>query len=462
MAERGRVRLVVLNYDGGHEVVRCFDHLTALRWPPDELELVLIDNGSSDGSAHAVAARHPSVEVVQLDRNRGFPANNVALRDLAGVRYVGLVNNDAFVEPDFLAPLVEALEADRSLGAACPLMLFEHQYVELAVEVPAERPGPGDPRELGVKLTGARVAGEDVWRRVHVPHGGHGLEVSGRSSWQWTAGRAVVRVPVRRGEPRPDRIELRAAALSPRAATFCSGRVRTEVEVHERPSWIEVAVDGEPVDVVNNAGSVVFDDGYGADRGFGEVDSGQFDEPAEVFAWCGGAVLLRPDYLADVGLFDEHLFLYYEDTDLSWRGQARGWRYRFVPHARVRHLHAATSIDGSARFQYFTERNRLLVLAKNAPVPLLRRALGGFLGQTYDAARRDIAGALAQGRRPNPVPTYRRLRAGLGFLRLAPYALRARRRLRRRQTVSDAELLMVLVPTAGVPPSSGPAPAGGC
>ena len=57
----------------------------------------------------------------------------------------------------------------------------------------------------------------------------------------------------------------------------------------------------------------------------------QYAEPADVFAWCGGAVLLRSDYLADVGLLDERFFLYYEDTDLSWRGRARGWRYRFVP-----------------------------------------------------------------------------------------------------------------------------------
>ena len=52
-----------------------------------------------------------------------------------------------------------------------------------------------------------------------------------------------------------------------------------------------------------------------------------------MFAWCGGGVLLRPRYLADVGLFDERFFLYYEDTDLSWRGRSRGWRYRYVPEA---------------------------------------------------------------------------------------------------------------------------------
>ena len=50
-----------------------------------------------------------------------------------------------------------------------------------------------------------------------------------------------------------------------------------------------------------------------------------------MFAWCGGAVLLRPTYLDEVGLFDERLFLYYEDTDLSWRGQLAAGATRTCP-----------------------------------------------------------------------------------------------------------------------------------
>ena len=85
-------------------------------------------------------------------------------------------------------------------------------------------------------------------------------------------------------------------------------------------------------------------------------------------------MLLRPSYLADVGLFDEHLFLYYEDTDLSWRGRALGWHYRIEPTSVVRHLHAASTGETSPVFRYYNERNRLVVLVKNAPAALARRA----------------------------------------------------------------------------------------
>ena len=72
----------------------------------------------------------------------------------------------------------------------------------------------------------------------------------------------------------------------------------------------------------------------------------------------------RSAYLDDVGLFDEDLFLYYEDTDLSWRGRLRGWRYVYEPASLVRHRHAASSGVGSKVFRYYTERNRPLMLVE--------------------------------------------------------------------------------------------------
>jgi hypothetical protein len=130
-------------------------------------------------------------------------------------------------------------------------------------------------------------------------------------------------------------------AESPKRVAVHSGTAAAELVVGSERRWHRLPVSGPPVDIVNNVGSVLIEGGYGADRGYLEPDEGQYDAPADVFAWCGGSVLLRPAYLADVGLFDERFFLYYEDTDLSWRGRSRGWRYRYVPAAVARHIHAA-------------------------------------------------------------------------------------------------------------------------
>ena len=64
-----RVRVVVLNYDGGEHVLRCVDALTKTTWPADALEIVLVDNASRDGSASAVKAAHPSVTLVPAGAN---------------------------------------------------------------------------------------------------------------------------------------------------------------------------------------------------------------------------------------------------------------------------------------------------------------------------------------------------------------------------------------------------------
>jgi GT2 family glycosyltransferase len=115
---------VVLNHNGGEHVVRCVDALAATAWPADALEVVVVDNASTDGSVERLAAAHAEVRIVPTGANLGFPANNVALRDLGSVDYVALVNNDAFVEPGGWRRLA-ALEADGRVAAQISLVLFE-------------------------------------------------------------------------------------------------------------------------------------------------------------------------------------------------------------------------------------------------------------------------------------------------------------------------------------------------
>jgi GT2 family glycosyltransferase len=127
----------------------------------------------------------------------------------------------------------------------------------------------------------------------------------------------------------------------------------------------------DPPGTINSAGLLLVEHGFGADRGYLEADRGQY---AEVFGWCGGAVLLRPAYLDDAGLLDERYFAYYEDFDMSWRGRLRGWRYRYVPNSVVHHRHAAGLGVGSERFRFLVSRNRLLSLFKLARMSMALRA----------------------------------------------------------------------------------------
>ena len=448
-----RVRLVVLDYQGGDDVVRCVEALSQLDWPADRREIVVVDNASTDGSAARIERRFPGVRIVRNDRNTGFPANNLALADLDGVDYVGLVNQDSFVEPGWLRPLVAALDADDRLGAVSARLLLAERYVDVVLDAPTTAAGWPDRRALGVQVSGARVGGRDVWSDVHAAGGSWGIEHDRRLGplW-WTTDHAVVRLPVAGDEAASGRGgapvtgELRLAAPSCRTVTLRCGGAEVRAEVGPDTAWVAVPLAASPRDIVNNAGSVVSTDGFGADRGYGEPADGRYERPADLFAWSGGSVLLRPSYLADVGLFDERFFLYYEDTDLSWRGRRRGWRYRYVPGAVARHRHATSTGVASAAFQYYTERNRLLMLLKNAPARMVAAAVGRYLLVTLSYARRDLVAPLLGGRRPRPEQVRRRLRSFAGVVRLAPAMVAARRVERRAATVSDGEVSAGLTP----------------
>ncbi|HET7720268.1 MAG TPA: hypothetical protein VFK43_09905, partial [Acidimicrobiales bacterium] len=370
--------------------------------------------------------------------NLGFGGGcNLALADLEGVDYVALINNDAQVEPGWLGPLVDALEGDATVGAANPKILFSDRFVDLHLSSDTAERGVGDRRPLGVRLSGARVGGEDAWERVQLVSGFWGLEhgADGAGAFQWTDGLAHLRVPA--GQPR---CQLRLAADTGRTVLATSGTRRTELDVTPAPAWFEVALDGEPFDVLNNVGSVVLADGHGADRGYLERDEGQFDEIDEIFAWCGAAVLLSREYLETVGLFEDRYFLYYEDFDLSWRGRAEGWRYLYVPASVVRHVHSASSVEGSRLFQHYDERNRLLTLTRNAPPALAVREAVRHPLITGSYARRDILAPLVHRRPPSVETVRRRMQAYGAYVRMLPEALAGRRRLASRGRLTGEEL----------------------
>ena len=438
-----RVRVVVVNYNGGGTTLACLRSVLATDWPDGDLQVVLVDNDSTDGVVAAVKESFPTVTVIEAGSNRGFAGGcNLALHDLSDVDYVALLNNDAVVEPGWLHPLVAAVEGDTRVGAASPKILFTGSFVDIGLESSTAVRGLGDRRPLGVRVSGARLDGEDAFGRLQLAEGFWGLEHghNGEAAFQWSRGAARVRVPVRPDGSLPT-VQLRLAADSNRTVIAQSGEEQAQLDVTAIPTWFDVPAAGPPFSVVNNVGGVLLADGYGADRGYQEPDRGQFDRTEEVFAWCGAAVLLSSRYLKSVGLFDERYFLYYEDTDLSWRGRSQGWHYVYVPDSVVYHEHSATSVEGSRLFAHFVERNRLLTLTRNGPLALAGREAGRYLLITGSYARRDIFSPLAHARRPTTETVRRRLHSLGAYVRLLPATLADRRRLRRRRTVDDQQLL---------------------
>jgi GT2 family glycosyltransferase len=312
--------VIILNHNGRRFLDSCLPAVAGQE-VAGGCEVLLVDNGSDDGSLDHVRKAYRWVRILELGRNTGFStANNTAMREARG-RHLVLLNNDTRVREGWLAALVSVADANPRAGAVTSKLVF------------ADRPG-----------------------------------------------------------------------------------------------------------VIQNAGVLLLDDGGGGDRGAGEQDRGQYDEPGPVFGFCGAAALLRREMLADVGCLDETFFAYYEDTDLSWRMRLRGWSVLYEPGAVVEHVHSATSGERSFFFAFHADRNRLFMLLKNASPGFLVRSLRSVFFRVVTPPPSTTA-IEARGRHPHG-------RVAASFCLHLPEMLVKRMFIRARRKVSDKEVEGWLYPRA--------------
>lgn len=114
--------VIVTNWNGRHHLERCLPSLFSQTVQP--LEVIVVDNGSSDESGEWVRRSFPHVRLIENTQNLGFAtANNQGFRAARG-EYVATLNNDAWATPNWLAELLRAMQSDSSVGMCASKMLF--------------------------------------------------------------------------------------------------------------------------------------------------------------------------------------------------------------------------------------------------------------------------------------------------------------------------------------------------
>ncbi|MXX82633.1 MAG: glycosyltransferase family 2 protein [Chloroflexi bacterium] len=263
-----RLSVVIPNWNGKRFLAPCLDSLRAQTEP--NIEIIIVDNGSSDGSQGFVKTAYADVHLIELPDNQGFTgACNRGMRAATG-EFIALLNNDTEVARDWAAQVLQALDAKPAAGIIACKMLMHNQR-----------------------------------------------------------------------------------------------------------------------DRFHTAGDYFATDGSAGNRGFGELDQGQYDAGDYVFSACGGAAVYRRSLLDEIGYLDDDFFFLLEDVDIAWRAQLAGYAVWFAPGAVVYHHISATG--GGKTASYYAGRNGLWLIAKNMPATLLRkywrRILARQAGLFWEALR---------------------------------------------------------------------------
>ena len=363
--QRKSVRVVIVNWRTPLLTERAARSL----WPQLRAgdELVVVDNASASADPHDNSLDHlrrlgaqlgsagpARFGLVQARRNGGFGYGvNLGARNLRQDALV-LLNSDAYALEGF----VDALTAP--LG---------HDLVE---------------------ATTARLLLEGRWRLVDdgaepaSPQPPGAVEPASPQSSSPQSPRAV--------GPNSPPVEAQTEPTTGAAHSTRSAQLRGL----DGGIWVS---DPSGVELINSTGNVVDACGNGHDRSWLAPAKQEHDSP-EVFGICGGACAISARAWRQLGGMRQDLFMYYEDTDFSYRLRRAGYRVQYVRQAQARHAHAASSDSASAAFTTWNTRNRLRVATRYAPASVAARALvntGGrmLLGPQRQARAQGLVQALA-------------------------------------------------------------------
>ena len=128
VSESPKVCCVVLTWNDQANVLACLESLFKVVYP--NLEIVVSDNGSTDGTIEAIREQYPQAHLLENGENLFWAGgNNVGLKYAlaAHADYILLLNNDTIVAPEMITQLVQSGEADRSIGLLAPKIYYHDQ-----------------------------------------------------------------------------------------------------------------------------------------------------------------------------------------------------------------------------------------------------------------------------------------------------------------------------------------------
>jgi len=119
------VYIIILNWNTRKETIKCIESANCVLY--QNVKILIVDNGSDDGSAKEFRKRFPNIDIIENKKNLGYAGgNNVGIKKALNNKadYVFLVNSDVVIDPNCINELVKLAEQDFSIGIVGPKNYF--------------------------------------------------------------------------------------------------------------------------------------------------------------------------------------------------------------------------------------------------------------------------------------------------------------------------------------------------
>ena len=397
------ISVIIVSYNGLKFLRDCLSSVLLQSYK--NLEIIVVDNGSTDGSVEFLRSLNEKIIIVESQANLGFAeGNNIGLERASG-EYITLLNNDTVVNEDWLTELYEGLIESGGIAAG-PKIVFMYPFVRIKVKCETFNPSvlgiSPDTRDLGVMINSNISFKNCSYPKKYFRDNCFGEESIDGSEYRWLSDNAIIDLPFNFDEESLTQELL----INIRSNEHIAGK---SISIHiddnqigsltiDKTGTYSVNVDTillnqKGFDIVNNVGSE-YDEktGTGRDLGFEEIDKGQFENVTKRVALCGCSFIVAKSFLDKIGLFDKGFFAYYEDTDFFWRLRKNfGDKIYYIPTSVVRHYHTGTSTEWSPFFIFHVERNRILMLLNNSTISNALLNIVAYVRLTFlSILRRDV------------------------------------------------------------------------
>lgn len=356
MSYKYDVSVILVNYNGKRYIDNLFSSLVKIKHDDFTYEIVFEDNNSTDDSVEYLKksgfGEKCNLKIVESKENLGFAGGNNLAVDNAEGKYIILLNNDTAVDENWLSEIYHFILNNPQCGMANSKLVFFYDFIKLTFSTK-------DKVIIDRKIT--------VNDTEYMIDNKFCKNVLCQEKEVVCFGHSEIYIPLLDRDSEHKFILNIKESDEGSSVNVCEN----SYPAHESSDNKVIIVlnksqtEDNKITLIQNAGSGVNENFDGYDIGFCEPDGEKFNKPYEINNGCGASIIMLKEDFEKCGRFDERFFMYYEDTDLSYRIKKLDKKIMYCPTSLVRHIHTGSSTEWSPFFVYHVCRNKLLFIKKN-------------------------------------------------------------------------------------------------